>query len=88
MVMIEKLERALELYQTKVSVRISSDGKTAIAVRGVGRVGVVMSKTIELKPGNYSFEGKRTGYRSVLIQVNVPPGADEIEVSVICNEQI
>lgn len=85
---IKNLELALTLYNTKVAVRVISDGETMIAVRGVGRVGVVMSKIIELKPGNYSFEGKRLGYKSVLLQVKIPPGIDEFEVSVICNEQI
>lgn len=88
MSMAENLELTLTLYQTKVAVRVISDGQTAIAIRGVGRIGKVTTKTIELKPGNYSFEGKREGYRSVLIQFNVPPGTHEIEVSIVCTEQI
>ncbi len=88
MSMVENLELTLTLYQTKVAVRVFSDGQTAIAVRGIGRIGKVMRKTIELKPGSYSFEGKREGYKSVLIQVKVPPGTQEVEVSVICNEQV
>ncbi len=88
MAKIESLEHTLALYQTKVVVRVISDGQTAVAVRGVGRIGKVMNKTIELKPGSYSFEGKREGYKSVLIQVKVPPGTQEVEVSVICHEQV
>jgi tetratricopeptide (TPR) repeat protein len=86
--MVENLEASLALYLTKVAVRVISDGQTVIAVRGIGRIGKVMGATIKLKPGNYSFEGKRAGYKSVLIEVKVPPGTDEVEVSVICNEQV
>lgn len=62
-----ELQQALARYSRQVPVRIVSDGKTNIAVRGVGRVGAVLSKLIHLKPGAYKFEGRRSGYKSVIV---------------------
>ncbi len=62
-----ELQQAIEHYSRQVPVRLVSDGKTNIAVRGVGRVGAVVSKLIHLKPGAYKFEGRRSGYKSVIV---------------------
>ena len=57
-------------------------------MRGVGRIGRTLEKTISLKPGLYSFEGKRTGYRSKLIEVAVKAGGGApLEVRVVCDER-
>ena len=85
----QALKRALDEAGTPVPVLVRSDGKTEVAVRGVGRVGRTLEKTISLKPGLYSFEGKRTGYRSKLVEVVVKAdGNVPLEVRVICDERI
>ncbi|MBO6783638.1 MAG: hypothetical protein JJ899_10275, partial [Alphaproteobacteria bacterium] len=71
-----ELESLVAAYDREVAVRILSDGVTHISVRGVGHVGATNDRTIELRPGSYTFEGKRPGYRSKLVQVDIPPGAD------------
>ena len=82
------LERALEAAQTPVPVRIVSDEETEIGIRGVGTVGRVRERTIELLPGEYVFEGKRRGYRTKLVEVVVPANRDTpVEISVICDER-
>ena len=82
------LKRALGEASTPVPVLVRSDNRTEISVRGVGRVGRTLEKTISLKPGLYSFEGKRTGYRSKLIEVAVKAGgAVPLEVRVVCDER-
>ena len=45
----EASERAVEAGQTPVPVRIPSDGRTGMGIRGVGRTG----RTIELRPGGH-----------------------------------
>ena len=82
------LERAIEAARTPVPVRILSDERTEIGVRGVGRIGQVRDRTIELVPGEYVFEGKRKGYRSKLIEVLVEAHPDApVEVRVVCDER-
>ena len=82
------LERAIEAGQTPVPVRILSDGRTEIGIRGVGRVGRTGERVIELRPGAYVFEGKRPGYRSKLVEVTVRAGGGApVEVRVICDER-
>ena len=85
---VQELRDVLVLYATNVPVQIISDGQTRISVRGVGHVGTTTNKTIELKPGNYSFEGMRAGFKSKLIRVEIPPGAQRIQVEIYCDEQI
>jgi tetratricopeptide (TPR) repeat protein len=83
-----KLLELLKVYSTKVSVKVISDGVTNISVRGVGMVGLTDEKTIDLRPGKYTFEGKRIGYRSKLIQVEVPPNARNLVVEIFSDERI
>lgn len=83
-----KLLELLKAYSTKVQVKVVSNGVTNISVRGVGKVGLTNEKTIDLKPGKYMFEGKRTGYRSKLIQVEVLPNAESIVVEILSDERI
>ena len=84
----EGLERAIEAARTPVPVRIVSDEETEIGIRGVGTVGRVRERTIELLPGKYVFEGKRRGYRSKLVDVVVQANLDTpLEVRVVCDER-
>jgi len=72
----------------KVSVEIISDNQTNIIVRGVGVVGITQSKTIQLTPGRYKFEGKREGYKSKLIDVLISYDKTSYRLNVICDEPI
>jgi tetratricopeptide (TPR) repeat protein len=83
-----KLLELLKAYSAKVSVKVISDGVTNISVRGVGRVGLTNEKTIDLRPGKYTFEGKRIGFRSKLIQVDVPLGSENLVVEIYSDERI
>ena len=85
---MEGLERAIETARTPVPVRILSDERTEIGIRGVGKVGRVRERTIELVPGEYVFEGKRKGYRSKLVEVRVEANPDApVEVRIVCDER-
>ena len=82
-----KLTELLKAYRTKVAVTVTSDGQTYVQVKSVGIVGVVSSKTIQLLPGNYIFEGKRKGYVTKRVKVDLRP-ATPLSVKIVADEQI
>ncbi len=83
-----QLRQLLASKQQPVAVRILSDNKTAIRVLGVGNVGAVTDKTIQLPPGDYQFEGACKGYRTELIQVTVPATSEPVQVRLQCQVRI
>ena len=79
----------VEAMQTPVQVLILSDNDTDIGIRGVGRIGRVEKRIVELRPGTYLFEGKRKGYRSKLVEVTIDGGGSPpVEVRIICDERV
>lgn len=83
-----QLKQLLQAKQQAVAVRILSDERTYIRVLGVGNVGEVKDKTIQLAPGSYQFEGVCKGYRTEIITVAVNPGPTPIEVALQCKVRI
>jgi len=85
---VKALSDAMAAYGLKVSVQVVSDGQTRVSVRGVGQVGVTKGRVIKLTPGSYTFEGKRLGYKSKLVRVNIPPGSTGLRVEIFCDEPV
>ncbi len=83
-----QLSGLLDTYTRPIAITVVSDGLTNISVRGVGVVGETSRRVIELKPGKYSFEGKRVGYRTKLVPVEIPPGVNAITVEIACDERV
>lgn len=84
----QELQDLIEKMDRRVPVIIESDNTTYVLVRGVGKVGPAVQKQIELKPGNYIFEGRRKGFKSKLVHVRIPYDQDGFRLSVICDEPI
>ncbi len=84
---IQTLSEQIDKYELDVPVTINSDGETYIVVLGIGHVGQQVAKTILLKPGKYTLEGRREGFRSkrkeIMIEANQP-----LTVKLICDEPI
>ncbi len=85
---IETLSGLIESMNKKINVEILSDNQTNIIVRRVGVVGRIQSKTIQLAPGHYKFEGKREGFKSKLIDVFISHEETDHQLSIICDESI
>ncbi len=85
---ITALKGLLAKLNVKIPVFVTSDNKTFILVRGVGKVGLTPGREIQLKPGEYTFEGIRKGYKSKLVQVRLPIGHSSFKVEVVCDEPI
>ena len=69
-----------------MKITVISDGLTEISVRRVGQVGRHERATIELTPGRYELEGRRPGYRSKLVALDVNFGIERMQVEVVCDE--
>ena len=82
------LETMLQDYTTPLEIIVLSDTHTFIEVKSVGQVGAVAQKTIQLPPGNYIFEGKRKGFVTIRIPVELRPGDSGKRISVVADEQI
>ena len=85
---IDKLKKLIDIFNRLIPVTIKSDNRTDIKVRSFGKLGVVLNKTIQLKPGNYIFEGTRKGFKSKLLQVTIPYNQKSYIISIICDEPI
>lgn len=83
-----RLARALTLAETKVPVRLRSDGSTRVDVYQVGRFPPFKNQTLELLPGSYTIVGHRDGFRDVRLELRVPPGEESVQATVICRERI
>lgn len=85
---INQVEQLIEKENQPIDVTIRSDNRTYIKVLGVGVVGEVREKTIQLKPGKYQIEGRREGYRSTIVDVVVEKSGTPIVINVQCNERV
>ncbi|PWW33581.1 hypothetical protein DFO83_1179 [Idiomarina loihiensis] len=85
---INQVEQLIENENQPIDVTIRSDNRTYIKVLGVGVVGEVREKTIQLKPGKYQLEGRRDGYRSIIVDVVVEKSGTPIVINVQCNERV
>ncbi|WP_420934075.1 hypothetical protein ACOJR9_17005 [Alteromonas sp. A081] len=84
----ETFTKIISDVNTPRAVTITSDDDTYIKVLGVGIVGEVKTKTIQLKPGTYRIEGSREGYRSVIKNIEVTPSTTDLSVNIICTEKV
>ena len=82
------LKKNISLAKVPAIVNILSDGNTEITIRKVGKVGKVLNKKIELSPGKYTLEGKRKGYKTVLLEELISIEKKNITFKVVCNEPI
>lgn len=82
------LTQKLDAYEREQPVRIESDGRTFIRVRGVGQIGLTEGRFVNLKPGRYTFEGRCEGYKTKLVPFDLEPGDAAATVTVVCDERI
>lgn len=84
---ILQLGQFIDAASEPINVGISSDGDSYIVVIGVGHVGTIEQKSIQLTPGSYILEARRNGYRTErqTIEVGV---AKQNQFYIACNETI
>lgn len=85
---ITALEGIVDNFNQPRPVTITSDNDTYIKVLGIGVVGEIKRKTIQLKPGTYRVEGSREGYRSTIKEIVVSPSDNNPSVHIVCTEKV
>ena len=85
---IARLQKLVDGANTPVVVNLSSDGETEVSIYHVGPIGLFTEQQLELLPGTYTVVGSRYGYRDVLKELKVIPGADKKVFSILCEEPI
>lgn len=84
----ERLQQQILHQQQPVSLKILSDSRTYIRVLGVGVVGEVKEKIIQLPPGDYQLEGVCKGYQTEIITVAVRDSQQPGSVQLQCKTRI
>lgn len=85
---VSLLKSNIKLANEPTIVNIMSDKNTNIILRKVGIIGKVSLKTLKLKAGKYVFEGKRVGYKTILVKVSIPLEEKSLNLKIICDEPI
>lgn len=85
---VSSLLKNISLVREPAIVDITSDNNTKITLKKIGIIGKVFSKTIKLKPGKYIFEGRRDGYKTVLIEKIIDIDEKKVSLNIISYEPI
>lgn len=84
---ISQVAETIDQYSDPVAITVKSDGNTFLTVVGVGQVGEVVEKAIQLTPGKYVLQGRRLGYRNKRMEFVVAAQQTQTLI-LICDEII
>lgn len=85
---VDQLARLIEQENTPLDVTVTSDGQSRLTVLGIGHIGTVERKTIQLKPGKYKLQASRQGYRTKVQEIVVQKSALPIVVHLACTDAV
>lgn len=85
---IASLEKQVLAASTPVDVQLQSDSQTDVTIYKIGPLGRFANHAMQLKPGHYVVIGSRAGYRDVRHELDVPPGAQGLNVAIRCEEAL
>ena len=78
----------LEQLDSPVSFILISDGKTSVKFWKVGQYEPFTRKGFTLKPGKYTIQGLRKGYKEKYINFEVKPVKQDQMLEIVCDEKI
>ena len=81
----EQLELLLTKYSKEINITLISDNRTQVTIQNVGLIGVFDTREIKLKPGKYTFIGKRKGFVTTRKIVDL---TDSATLSIQCSERL
>jgi tetratricopeptide (TPR) repeat protein len=85
---LAELDQVLRLALIPVPVLLHSDEQTDVTIYKVARLGTFARQQLDLKPGNYTAVGVRSGYRDVRVQISVSHQQQNPVFEIICSEPI
>ena len=85
---INTMATLLEEANTKLPIKIISDGLTNITLYKIAELGRFDSRELLLRPGSYTAAGFRKGYRDIRISFDVTKETTPLEISIKCEEAI
>ncbi len=85
---IARLELLLPEFDRPVRLALESDNATEVAIQRVGFFGAFDRREVQLKPGQYTIIGRRSGFRDVRREFTVAPGSDMQTIVVRCIDRI
>ena len=85
---INTMATLLEEANTKLPIKIISDGLTNITLYKIAELGRFDSRQLLLRPGSYTAAGFRNGYRDIRISFDVTKETTPLEISIKCEEAI
>jgi tetratricopeptide (TPR) repeat protein len=85
---ISRLRQLVSVARTPVTVTLTSDGETDVVVYHVARLGKLQAHQLDLRPGDYTVQGSRAGYRDVRKVIRVRPGRPVPPLMIRCEETI
>lgn len=83
-----QLAQALEKALDPIALMLRSDNQTEVTVYKVGALGLFTEHSLELKPGQYTVVGSRSGYRDVRQEITLQPGSHTQTLTIQCDEKI
>lgn len=84
----EELQHQITAQNRLIEVVVLSDNLTLVSVKGVGKVGKTLNYRIKLKPGSYSFEGRRKGFKAKIVTIRIKPEDQTVQVRIVSDEPI
>lgn len=85
---VRDLSHLVSLARIEVNVILSSDNRTDVTVFKVGQYGKISEVQLALIPGNYTFVGKRSGYRDVYREIHIKGDTNPVRIELSCTEKI
>jgi tetratricopeptide (TPR) repeat protein len=82
------LQDLISLAESQIPVLLRSDRKTEVVLYRVGKLGSFDARRIKLRPGRYTAQGSRPGFRDVRVQFQVSHTMKNITVTIQCTERI
>ena len=81
----DKIKSLIEDLSMKYQIILFSDGKSEVSIKRAGSLGKFSEISIALRPGEYTFIAKRSGYKTVLKTILI---TNEESLEIYCNEKI